>query len=246
MTTLASAISVGDTHVTLDEALEAGQTPGYVKVDSELLNVGGAQHRNRKVLVLSEPARVAHDAGATVTYAGRPYDPTFTTSVGGGDTVQTVYSRTVTLTDAQIKALPTTGVEVVPAPGAGQAIMPLFAVLVLDTSANYYDNIDAAASLQVGADRMNSLLESSGAGSAGSVSGFLQAGAPYYAILLPAQRTMAVAASPSGGMVGFSGSSDDIQDAIMVIASNGAAGNFTQGHASNVMSITVHYTVIDL
>lgn len=179
---------------------------------------------------------VAHDAGTAVTLVETP--------LGSGAVEQIVYSSTTTLTDAQIKALPTTGggIQLVPAPGAGLAIMPLFALLLLDTTANYYDNIAATATLSV--DRMNSLSESfMGAGAPGSVSGFLQAGAPYYTVLLPIQLQPVV---NTDQMYGSSGSSDDLQDAIKIRATNGAAGNLTQGHASNVMTVTVHYTIVSI
>src|SRR5687768_2578118 len=58
------------------------------------------------------------------------------TSVGAGHTLVKVAS--VTLTNAQIKALPTTAVQVIAAPGAGKLIYPVSAFVILDTTAGVY------------------------------------------------------------------------------------------------------------
>ena len=54
---------------------------------------------------------------------------------------------TVTLTDAQIKALPTTGVEIVPAPGAGKLIHFIWGSIVLHAPVHY--NTSPGSSLQL-------------------------------------------------------------------------------------------------
>ena len=87
MTTLAAAVAIGDSQIVIDAPLQQGQIPGWVKIDSELLKVGGQHFRTGTTLVLSEPATAAHDNGATVTYAGKPFDAAFlaaTSGSGGG------------------------------------------------------------------------------------------------------------------------------------------------------------------
>lgn len=90
MTTLASAVAIGDNQLTIDSPLDPGQVPGFVEIDDELLDVGGQDNLAGTVLVLSKPAKAAHDVGATVTYAGRPFDPTFKAAVGGSGGEQTI------------------------------------------------------------------------------------------------------------------------------------------------------------
>lgn len=63
-------------------------------------------------------------------------------------------TATVTLTDAQIKSLPSQPVQVVTAPGAGKYVQPLYAHAVLDVSAVY--DMDAGARWQLfNGDREN-------------------------------------------------------------------------------------------
>ena len=90
MTALIQAVAIGDNELRIDTALAAGQVPGFVQIDDELLSVGGQNNTTGLILSLSSPAREAHDNGATVTYAGRPYDPTFKMALAGGDGEQTV------------------------------------------------------------------------------------------------------------------------------------------------------------
>ena len=65
---------------------------------------------------------------------------------GGGGTGSSLVSRTVkTLTDAQIKTLPSTPVEIVPAPGAGKMLLLVQGLLAWDDYSNAvgYTNVTA-------------------------------------------------------------------------------------------------------
>lgn len=60
-----------------------------------------------------------------------------------------LYQATVTLTNAQIKALNSTFVELVPTPGAGNMLVFVSAALVMNNSAGVYTGADTDCLLQV-------------------------------------------------------------------------------------------------
>jgi hypothetical protein len=118
MTTLAAAVAVGDQQLLIDAPM-AGPFPGWVKIDSELLEVGGQEYRNGTVLPLSSPANVAHDSGATVTYAGKPYNPAWLAATAGGG------GGSISATDGTTTVDPATSIRaaVISAGGAGEAVI---------------------------------------------------------------------------------------------------------------------------
>ena len=67
---------------------------------------------------------------------------------GGARRSNFQHQRSVILTDAQIKALPTTAVTIVPAPGIGKLIIPQVAIARMNWTADY-DNIDSVCALYV-------------------------------------------------------------------------------------------------
>ena len=73
------------------------------------------------------------------------------------DTVA-VKKASVTLTDAQIKALPTTPINILPAPGAGMLHMLHGALFVADFSAGAYTNIASSPFLAVVWDAANNYI----------------------------------------------------------------------------------------
>lgn len=169
-------------------------------------------------------------------------------STGGG--VQTVYSQTVTLTDAQIKAVGTP-VVVIPSTetlnysGAPtEFFLPVSAYAILDSRGGAYTNIDAAASIKLGfgsdmsADATGlARLTGSGTFQEAKVS------------IVP----FAVPPSQYDDAFSFYGSTDprpitdNWQDnAIVVYASNASAGAFTGGNAANSLKVVVNYIVVTL
>ena len=151
---------------------------------------------------------------------------------------------TVSLTDAQVKALPTTIVEIVAAPGPGKVLIPTYVLLRLLAAVDYA-NIDGDAYLKVdhglGGAFVSLLFQASG-----FVSAFLQPGDPtdgIHASMLPTQVKHPVT-SMSGADTGFY-DSDIVNKALAMSAYNGASGDFTGGNAANVLTVTVFYATIE-
>lgn len=176
-----------------------------------------------------------------------------TVSSGGAGVAEiatvSVRIATVTLTDAQIKALPTTPVTLVAAQGAGTTIVVVSALVRIDTSANGYDNFDAASHLVLtfegedisaaqgllGAQNLEDLFSAFDnqvmpLGPFTTATADVAEAPPSAAAILPTQMSVA----------------DITNKALQLKVSNGAAGNFTEGDAANTGSVTVLYMVVEL
>lgn len=166
----------------------------------------------------------------------------------GGATEQTVLSRTVTLTDAQIKALPTTPVEVVPAPGAGKLLMPIFALFQM-VSTTDYTNIDSTARLHVDNEGDTSFLTQLLQSVNSQVSELLaNSSAPDARMAVLSMSQVAPASETAVSVTGTTAwwQSFVAEKRLEIAASNGSAGNFTGGNAANTLTVTVLYFVVDL
>lgn len=158
---------------------------------------------------------------------------------------------TVTLTNDQIKALPTTAIEIVAAPGANKVIFPIAAWLHLLNWAADYGNIGDASVLGVEYDGtanspLSVLMESVN----GEVSNLLVDSASHPGFLGIKNRVNTVlptVVTPSG--VGqFVDDPGTINKSLKLYAVNSgsATGNFNGGDAANTLKVLVYYVVVDL
>lgn len=176
---------------------------------------------------------------------------------GGGS--QAVLSATVPLTNAQIKALPGTDIQLVAAPGASKMIVPLYAFLTADFAVAY-SGIDASSeypALWVAHARLPIFLAEfindpdSFATPLTSLTDLLTGTNEFGAILwrmLPLAQSYITGGAPSNAFVIAGGAGPgpgDLDNAPLKIGADNSI-NFTGGDAANSMKVTVLYTVLDI
>jgi hypothetical protein len=253
MATLASAVTDHDGILTLTAPLDVGRYPTRYTLESEVVCVIGgsgtaavsvirgaddtdaASHAGGATL---SAAPVGSGGGAGLTLDNQSDPPTaITTLVAPGATISgdegtlplSVVQTVITLTNDQIKALPTTPVEVVASPGANKAIVAIRGLARLEWVADY-TNVDVGAEMQI-----------DGLGPLTDVAGLLALGHSSSAFFVPTARSTAVGtfiAAESGW------ADEDYIDRPFVIAAVNT-GDFTGGNAGNSLKVSMLYTVID-
>lgn len=157
-------------------------------------------------------------------------------------------SATVSLTDAQIKALPTTPITIASAPGSGLALVPLYGGLLSQTTAGAYTNIDAAGYTEVlvGSSALilsnvpNDTLITNG--STTRLTQLLGSTTPRYAPLVPYMDTEDV---DQWGPIPHLVDTAAITNLPLTIdIVNGGSGNLTGGNAANALRVMVVYAVV--
>ncbi len=268
-TTLAAALTASSQSVTLASGTLA--VGSLIAVDSEYLRVTERYSATAAKVQrgVNGSSSAAHDNGtdATIGQAWEfltgpatpppfgPVDDALTAQgpsaapayAGGGGGGSFLHQATVTLTDAQIKALPTTGVQIVAAPGPNKMIVPAGFLWLYLHWADDYTNIGDASHLDLfygtsKASALGGLFESVGS----EVSNLLADGADH-----PAYLTMRPRVDIVSGIVSSRGQfADDpgMTNAAMTIkASNSGShtGDFTGGAAGNSLVVSLPYYIFN-
>jgi hypothetical protein len=146
----------------------------------------------------------------------------------------------VILTNAQIKALPTTPIEIVAAPGVGKAILADAFIqqggfmFVFNWVANY-GNVDSSATVDF---TLGNNGPHTNYGATNKVNEILTSWGDSL-IWEPSYNDVA------GGGVNYNSLTDLANKAVFISMTN-VAGNLTDGDAGNTIAITILYTVVDL
>lgn len=168
-----------------------------------------------------------------------------------------VLKATTTLTDAQIKALPTTPITLIAAPGAGNFIKILGGTVIKDSAAGAYTNINttycAVPTIQYDATGLWAttapFVNDSTLTTALTVATDLMGATAIHVMHLVAPGTTGFDAGATSGtsewvMVGEQSVKADWENkAIIVQADNNGSGAFTGGNAANSMKIILYYIV---
>jgi hypothetical protein len=158
--------------------------------------------------------------------------------------VQTVYTRIKTLTDAQVKALPSTPIDIVPAPGAGKILWLQSFWMRMNWVADY-TNIAATSFLFFkigGVTTPLSLRQEVNSG----VSGLLAGGGPDGVSAFQAGSFKAAAAYNAAGFAASSGFYDsDVMNLPITLVGVNTDGDFTGGDSGNSLIVTVNYSLLD-
>ena len=151
---------------------------------------------------------------------------------------------TATLTDAQIKALPSTPVVVVPAPGMNRVLLApvtqgsMQIVLYLDWYGDY-TNIDATATWECAVGPFGPYARY---GAGNKLASFLGwgAGGQANAVWLLSKNDSTVDGAALNNL-------SDVQNQPITLGMvNAALGNLTGGHAANTLTVSVLYSVLDV
>lgn len=156
------------------------------------------------------------------------------------------YYSSVRLTDAQIKALPTTQVEVIAAQGSNTIIIPLFCWLHM-IWVDDYDNIGDTATIGLGyGNSKSSTLMTLNEAVSSNVSNLLVDGASHGAMLAP----FIAINGPDSAVSSLGQFLDDpgpVNAAMKIWGSNTGShtGDFTEGNAGNSLLVAVPYVVFN-
>jgi hypothetical protein len=143
-----------------------------------------------------------------------------------------------TLTNAQIKALPTTPVEILPAPGVGLALVPLFALVQCNAAAGAFTNIQGTALVRFLLGTAAEFPLARMRETNGDVSRLLATAAVAAMALCP----FTPGVDAVSAVVRLKSDWENL--ALQFDATNAASGDFTGGNAANTLTIAVYFVTV--
>lgn len=148
-------------------------------------------------------------------------------------------SATVTLTDAQIKALPTTYIEVVATPGANKLLVFIKAVLFFDFEVGvwFYGNVSSNNAMFISYD--DDFYDAS------NYSRLTSESAPAVSIVSSSNKPNSTD-YPNSTLTEVNSVYGDIVNRPLKLVMYNDDGDLTGGNAANTLKVTVYYVVVDL
>jgi hypothetical protein len=177
-------------------------------------------------------------------------------SITGGltpasDSVQVgwVLRKQRVLTNAEVKALPTTPITVVAAAGAGKLLIPFFGLWSADTLAGAYTNIAATASFSIKyADTTlcSTFIVNAAGITGGATDNVTQLLGNTRLTRMPLQQYFDVDTAGNWGLIAArtTTAAGGINSALQVKFDNAAAGALTGGNNANTLTVTLYYVVV--
>jgi hypothetical protein len=190
-------------------------------------------------MTITHTFQSAKSDGADTTVV-QPSDWNAAHTIAEGYTLLRVAS--VTLTDAQIKAQPTTPAQIIAAPGAEKMLVIIGGLWIKDTTAGAYtglDSGDVAMVLIYGNTPGSNYASKYAALTLGNADTIVQTLTPNAA----SQSYAGITPEPIFDLLGNS-VSDYENKGLYAYFENG--DNLTGGNAANTLKVTVYYMVVDL